>query len=182
MGQYGWLLDPKKCIECRACEAACKQWNQVQAGKNIRYRQVHIREAGVYPRVSILALSLACNHCDNALCTRACPAKAIKQRPDGLVYINRDECLGCGMCVKFCPYGAPQFDSVNRKMEKCTGCWDRVDAGVGPACATLCPTGALQWGKWSDIKDQGVDRVTGFNHPGTTRPNIRFVDSGWAQK
>jgi Fe-S-cluster-containing dehydrogenase component len=182
MGPYGWLFDSKKCIECRACEAACKQWNQVQTGKNIRYRQVRISESGVFPRVSRLALSLACNHCENALCSRACPAKAIKRRSDGLVYINRDECQGCGMCVKFCPYEAPQFDAENRKMEKCTGCWDRIDAGLAPACVTLCPTGALQWGEWTKIASQGVDELPGFKYPGTTRPRIRFVTAGWTAK
>lgn len=49
MPTYGWLVDPKRCIECRACESACKQWNGVETGLNVRYRKVNVREAGTFP-------------------------------------------------------------------------------------------------------------------------------------
>lgn len=183
MPVYGWLLDPKRCIECRACEAACKQWNQVDTGVNVRYRRVHVLESGRFPEVRTQALSLACHHCENALCMKVCPVKAIWRRDeDGAVVIDQDRCVGCQFCAKFCPYDAPQYNAARNKMQKCTMCFDRIEMGLQPACAALCPTGALQWDAWEKIRTQGVAQVAGFNTPVTTRPRIRFLAEGWKVK
>lgn len=181
MAKYGWVFDVKRCIECRACESACKQWNGVETGINIRYRRVRVSETGKYPEVKTQALSLACNHCEEAWCMKACPVKAIFRRQDGIVLIDRNKCVGCTMCSKLCPYDVPQFNAGVRKMEKCTMCADRVDANLQPACATLCPTGALQWGLWDEIKGKGAAQVAGFTNPNQTKPNIRFIVSGWGK-
>jgi Fe-S-cluster-containing dehydrogenase component len=177
---YGWLFDPKLCIECRGCEAACKQWNGVQTLINVRWRQVYERETAGYPSPALQVLSLSCNHCEKAWCAMACPVKAIKRRPDGIVYIDHDVCVGCRFCAKFCPYPPrPQFNAVKHKMEKCHMCYDRIDQGLQPACAANCPTGALKWGKWEDISSQGEGMVEGFTDPKYTRPHIRFITQGW---
>ncbi len=180
MDTYGWLLDPKRCIECRACEAACKQWNGVETGIGVRYRQVRVRESGSFPQVKAQALSLACNHCENPYCLKVCPTHSIWRRDDGVILINQDTCIGCRLCEEFCPYGVPQFNAARKKMEKCTMCADRIDQNLQPACAAICPTGALQWGKWADLKSKGADRVDGFANPNQTRPAIRFVTTGWS--
>ncbi len=66
MAKYGWLFDVKRCIECRACESACKQWNGVETGINVRYRRVTVSETGKYPDIKTQAVSHACNHCEEA--------------------------------------------------------------------------------------------------------------------
>lgn len=178
MPRYGWLLDPKKCIECRACEAACKQWNGLEPG--IRFRQVKVTESGRYPQVRMQALSLACNHCDNPYCQRSCPTDAIQRhRGTGAIVIHQDKCTGCGLCALACPYGVPQFNAKTEKMMKCTMCYDRIEDGLQPACATLCPTGALQFGPWSEIEHGGNAEHEGFFNPVYTRPAIRFVREGF---
>lgn len=179
MESYGWLLDAKRCIECRACESACKQWNKVEIGVGVRRRQVRIYEMGTFPVVRQQALSGGCNHCENAWCMKVCPVKAISRREDGIILIDQDKCVGCQQCAAFCPYGAPQFNLRTRKMDKCTMCADRVDAGLQPACATLCPTGALQWGKWSEISAQGSMTTDNFINPKQTLPKIRFVNDAY---
>lgn len=180
MDTYGWLLDPSRCIECRACEAACKNWNGVETGVKIFYRRVRVEETGQFPNVRTRALSLACHHCDNPYCLKACPVQAIWRREDGIVLIDQEKCVGCRMCEKFCPYGAPQFNVQRKKMEKCTMCADRIDQKLEPACSTLCPTGALKFGKWDELRVKGSDRLSGFANPAQTRPRIRFTQSAWA--
>jgi anaerobic dimethyl sulfoxide reductase subunit B (iron-sulfur subunit) len=182
MTTYGWLLDPKKCIECRACEAACKQWNQIEIGINLRYRQVRVSETGVFPMVRIQALTAACNHCEQASCVKVCPTHALWRRDDGIVLIDREKCIGCELCAKFCPYQALQLNVRTKKIEKCTMCADRIDLDLQPACAALCPTGALQWGKWDELKNQGSDRIPGFSDPGFTKPRVRFAPQRWGQE
>ena len=181
MSSYGWLLDPKRCIDCRACESACKQWNHVETGVNVRYRQVRLQESGTFPQARVQALSISCNHCENAYCVKVCPVKAISRRADGIVVVDTKRCLGCGMCGMFCPYGAPQYHAVTQQMQKCTMCVDRVDQGLAPACASACPTGALQWGNWDEIASQGAASIEGFN-PYQVEPHIRFVTTGWGTK
>lgn len=183
MASYGWLLDIKKCIECRACESACKQWNQVEIGVGVRYREVRVTESGAFPQVQIQALTSACNHCENAWCLKVCPAKAIYRRPaDGTVQIDQEKCLGCTQCAMFCPYRATKINERTRKPEKCTGCYDRIEQGMQPACATLCPTGALQWGKWEDIAGKGSASIPGFANPNQTYPHVRFITTPFAGK
>jgi len=182
MPKYGWVVDSKKCIECRACEAACKQWNGVETGLGMRYRLVRTYETGSFPNVSMTALSLACNHCGNPLCLKACPTKAMyRHESTGAVLINAELCVGCRFCEEFCPYGAPQFNAQTHKMEKCTMCFDRLEQGLEPACVALCPTGAIRLEKWEDIEALGADRVANFPNPITTQPSIRFITEGFPQ-
>lgn len=176
MPSYGWVFDAKRCIECQACETACKQWNRVEVGQDVRYRRVKIRETGTFPQVRQTAYSSACNHCERAWCMMVCPVRAISRRAeDGTVQIDQSKCVGCRQCASFCPYQVPQWNARTGKMEKCTGCFDRIEAGKEPACSTLCPTGALQFGKWEDIQSVGVDRIDNFANPAQTRPHIRFI-------
>jgi anaerobic dimethyl sulfoxide reductase subunit B (iron-sulfur subunit)/Tat-targeted selenate reductase subunit YnfG len=125
---------------------------------------------------------MACNHCDEAWCVKACPVKAISRRADGVVRIDGEKCLGCRECEQFCPYRAPVFNELTKKMEKCTMCADRIDDGLAPACATLCPTDALKWGLWSEIESQGVSSIPGVTDTGYTKANIRFLTEGWSRK
>ena len=181
MSTYGWLLDTKRCIECRACETACKQWNQLPAGAGLRYRKVRVVETGKSPNVRAVALSISCNHCEEATCVKVCPAKAITRRADGIVLIDGKRCLGCRQCQSFCPYDAPVFNEASKQMQKCTMCADRVDQNLQPACATLCPTGALVWSDWDAIRRVSEDRVSGYPSPDLTRPRMRFVTAGWGK-
>lgn len=153
----------------------------METGIGLRYRLVRVTESGKFPAVSTQALSLACNHCDNAWCRKVCPTGAIWRRDDGIVLIDRELCIGCQQCEKFCPYQVPKLNNLTRKMEKCTMCADRVDEGLQPACATLCPTEALKWGKWDDIRDKGVAQVANFTDPKLTVPAIRFVNTAWGK-
>jgi DMSO reductase iron-sulfur subunit len=175
MTRYGFLVDLNYCISCKACEVACKTWNAIPTGRGVRLRRVVDEISGVYPRFDTYAVSLACNHCESPACMKACPNGALTQRADGLVMHDRAKCVGCRNCEAVCPYGAPQYDAVEKKMWKCSGCFDRVDAGQIPACVDACPAEALGFGPLDELDRAGVRQIANFANPARTGPAVRFV-------
>lgn len=172
--QVAFFYDQVNCIGCRACEAACKQENNVPVG--VRYRRVLRREEGTYTQVVISYVSLACNHCDEPACLKACPVGAYTKRPeDGIVIHDPQKCIGCKRCTWACPYGAPQFDEQAQKVAKCHYCHHRWEQGLLPACVITCPGLALFGGTLDDVQARGMaTQVTAFADPRLTHPNIRF--------
>ena len=176
MSSYGFLVNLNLCITCRACEVACKTWNVLPTDRQIRWRRVFDESTGTWPNAVTYSVSLACNHCANAPCVKACPSKALSVRPsDGIVLIDQGKCVGCRYCAAACPYGAPQFDVALKKMSKCTFCVDRIEQGLEPACVDTCPTGALQFGKIEDLDRRGVKAIPRLADPRLSNPSIRFI-------
>ena len=100
--------------------------------------------------------SVACMHCSPAPCVTACPVGCLRKDPqtDLTVFDNRD-CIGCHSCAMACPFGAPSFNGEG-KMEKCHGCYLRLQYGLEPACVRVCPTGALRM-----VTQEEYDRTRG---------------------
>ena len=134
--QMGFYFDQTLCINCCACVVACKDWHDVPAGP-ASYIRIMTIEKGKYPEVSVHSVFATCYHCADPACVLACPAGAImKREEDGVVVVNKDECLGrdeCGMCLEACPYGTPQFGvGDNARMQKCDFCIDRLAENKKP--------------------------------------------------
>ncbi|MBI4445250.1 MAG: 4Fe-4S dicluster domain-containing protein [Acidobacteria bacterium] len=168
MARLGMVIDLKRCVGCNACTIACKQENGTPAG--VHFARVINREVGTYPNVKRTFLPVLCNHCDDAPCLKACPTGATFQRPDGIVMVDDDSCIGCRACAVSCPYlnrhfidhgmlqkglsddGLTPFEQVKfagfqeGTMTKCTFCAHRVDHGLQPACVITCPTEARIFG------------------------------------
>ncbi|MBI2911136.1 MAG: 4Fe-4S dicluster domain-containing protein [Chloroflexi bacterium] len=108
--QRRWVMviDLRKCIGCSACTVACKAENKLPPG--VVYRPVIEEELGQFPHVSRRFIPRPCMQCDNPPCVSVCPVGATYQRPDGVVEINYETCIGCRYCVAACPYGARTFD------------------------------------------------------------------------
>ena len=169
-GQKAFVFDVNKCTGCAACQIACSIENRVDAG--ISWRSVHTFNPRHVPGVPSFHHSIACNHCVDPPCMKHCPALAYSKDPStGAVTINADSCIGCKYCSWACPYDAPRFNTKSGTMEKCTFCTHRLDEGLEPACAALCPTGALQYG---DHEQAGGPAVPGFTQT-EIGPAIRFV-------
>jgi anaerobic dimethyl sulfoxide reductase subunit B len=142
-------LDGRACSGCKACQVACKDRNHLKTGQ--LWRHIVTISGGTWQQTGAAwtsdafsyNLSLACNHCDKPICLEVCPAAAISQRPDGIVLIDTDRCLGCQFCSWACPYSAPQFDSQAGVMTKCNFCVHDVDQGRQPACVAACPLRVL---------------------------------------
>lgn len=108
--QRRWVMviDLRKCVGCHACTVACTAENKLPPG--VVYRPVMDEELGKYPSVSRRFTPRPCMQCDNPPCVPVCPVAATFKRPDGIVEINYDECIGCRYCITACPYNARTFD------------------------------------------------------------------------
>jgi Fe-S-cluster-containing hydrogenase component 2 len=109
------------------------------------------------------ALPVLCVHCTHAACVEACPENALSP-VNGWVRVNRDRCIGCGRCERACPYQAIHVSrQVNLfglhagKAVKCDGCTG--DSYQQPACASVCATGAMQYGYRHKLVRQAHKRV-----------------------
>ncbi len=104
---YGMVIDLKRCIGCYACVAACRAENATTTG--VMFSRVQRLEWGKYPAVKRMALPLLCMHCEDPPCMDVCPTGATQQRADGIVWIDKDLCIGCRYCMLACPYSARYF-------------------------------------------------------------------------
>lgn len=131
-------------------------------------------EQGFAHNIFAYYVSLSCNHCENAVCTTACPTQAMHKDGYGIVSVDAKRCVGCRYCEWNCPYGAPQFDEEKKKMTKCDFCKDNLEQGQPPACVAACPCRALDFGEYDDIVTQyGLhESIAPLPRPEFTRPRL----------
>ena len=172
--QLGFLIDTHRCIGCGTCAMACK--NQHQQPSNVLWRRLYDLKAALHPFRNRVFFSLACNHCEHPACLAACPVKAYhKRESDGIVVHTQEKCIGCGNCIRACPWGAPQYNPELKQAEKCSLCWQRLDAGLEPACVLACPVRALQVIEiGADEPDGSLPWPPGFPAIRTLNPSVRF--------
>ena len=246
----GFFTDTSVCIGCKACEVACKEWNEVPADglnwlgssfdnsgalgastwRHVKFieqpKQLGAQDTGreglpvgaaasdVLNRASGEALqgdlstlgssnqvdlgmpttglpgqadgaqrtefrwlmeSDVCKHCTHAGCLDACPTGSLFRTEFGTVVVQDEICNGCGYCVPACPFGV-----IDRRIgekgvtknvgiaQKCTLCYDRLQDGLQPACATACPTQSIQFGDLDELRDRAQKRVEALQTAGVT--------------
>lgn len=182
--QYGFVVDVSRCTGCRTCAVACKDAHNLPVGLNLRrvleeasgsWRQDRMTGAW-HQDVTHGYVSVSCNHCDDPACVKVCPTKAHAKHDDkgGLVLIDPAKCIGCGMCAKACPYGAPVLDEKAHKMTKCDACVDRVVKGELPVCVAACPQRVLDFGYVDDLKAKYGEgaHIEPLPSPAMTKPNL----------
>ncbi len=178
MAQIAMLIDLSKCMACRACQVACKEWNELPA-ETTKNRGTYENPPDLSPNTWTLIrfredvengevrwrfFKEQCLHCADAPCVAVCPTGALKNHPLGFVSFEEGLCNGCAYCAEFCPFGIPRMKIVNRltgeaKASKCTLCQDRVTNGYMPACAKACPSGAISFGDREAMIAKGQERV-----------------------
>ena len=180
MTQYGFFIDQSRCIGCNACAIACMQWHDIAPGA-VKWMRIHQWEKGVFPNVRLHMLPVMCYHCENPVCVRSCPNKALyKEERYGAVLVHPERCRGSRKCWQVCPYGAPQFegDGPGNKMSKCTMCIDRLEQGLKPICVLSCSMRALEFGPLKEItaKYGSLRRLEDMPRE-TTQPAVVFRPS-----
>jgi formate dehydrogenase iron-sulfur subunit len=170
------FTDTSLCIGCRACQVACKQWNELDMEvpdwtgtyqnhthfTDATFRLVRfVEEPGGKPNGDLawLLMSDVCKHCVDAGCLNACPTGAIYRTEFGTVNIDQAVCNGCRYCVSACPFGVVSFNEQTGTAKKCTFCNDRIHNGLGPACAKACPTESVQFGFRDELVAKAQKRV-----------------------
>lgn len=180
-----FLTDTTLCMGCRACQVACKEWNGHPAEAN-RFRGTYEnpREmtARSWRKVTFVEpaegplrwtfLSDTCKHCTQASCLTVCPTGAITRNAWGAVLINDDRCNGCRYCVAACPFKVVDFDSEQGRVAKCTFCAGRVAQGFSPACAAVCPTGAIAFGERPELLVRARSRLNELWDRGTSQARL----------
>ncbi len=181
--QIAFFVDTTRCINCRTCEIACKDFNDSPPGQRIR--KVRVFEGGEFPRVFAYNVSMSCNHCEEPICAKNCPTGAYKKRAgDGVVVHDPERCIGCRYCTWLCPYGAPQYDPGEGRVRKCNMCVEELDRGRRPACVSACPLRAIEIGPLEEFaKRPGATATTrDLPSPGLTKPSCRYMVRPEAQQ
>jgi phenylacetyl-CoA:acceptor oxidoreductase 27-kDa subunit len=101
--RWGMVIDLRRCVGCGACAVVCGRTNRVST--NLWRRVVDCGVSGP-PERKRACLPMSCMHCDDPPCLEVCPTRATFKRPNGIVDIDEEVCIGCGYCILACPYGA----------------------------------------------------------------------------
>lgn len=176
--KFGLVIDLDVCVGCHACVVNCKEWNtggygaalsdQEPYGENVSgawLNRIHTFEVtpegadivGEAGEARIVHFPKSCLHCEDAPCVTVCPTGAsYKRASDGIVLVDEEKCIGCGLCAWACPYGAREMDLAAGVMKKCTLCVDRIynetfeEVDRVPACVRTCPANARHFGDLGD--------------------------------
>jgi formate dehydrogenase iron-sulfur subunit len=190
----GFYTDTTVCIGCKACEVACKEWNQLPSSVDLlmsgdsydntrRLDGTHWRHTKFIEQFSEdrsdgrwLMMSDVCKHCVQAPCLEICPTGAIIRTEFDTVVIQSDTCNGCRACISACPFGVIGVNEVSNTAQKCTLCYDRLQAGMEPACAQACPTDSIRFGPIRELKPLAEARVRQLHVLGEARAHLYGAD------
>jgi tetrathionate reductase subunit B len=172
--KFMMLIDLDSCSGCHACSVACKAEHRAPTG-HFRHTVQYV-ESGIFPQVGRKFVPTLCQHCTDTPCIQVCAVNAIVKKDSGAIIIDQDACIGSGLCVDACPYGAIYMDPHSMTAVKCDFCESRVEEGELPACAATCPTDAIVFGFEDDPVIQHTLTKGGYSRwePEATGPRVLY--------
>lgn len=169
------LVDLTRCIGCRGCQVACKEWNERKARKTTfkgdftnpaklnsdTYTNIRFVETMANDTVGWSFIKNQCMHCKEPACASACPVGALTKSPQGPVSYDFDKCIGCRYCMVACPFSIPKYEweLTSPAVQKCTFCEERISDNMLPACVKTCPTGAMYFDDYDKIVAEAKARL-----------------------
>ena len=186
----GFFIDTTRCIACKACQVACKQWNRLPAEETVNrgdlqnpadlssttYKLVRMSEEMIDGKVNWLFFPDQCRHCLVPPCLLwAQNTEAIYQDKEtgAVVYTAATQKLEADDIIKVCPYDVPRLGR-DGLLAKCTMCNERVKNGMAPACVKTCPSGTLNFGNLEAMRSMAAERLMQVQ---AIYPNARLVDA-----
>jgi len=177
---YGFYVNTDICTGCKACMTACMDRNDLEVPA--KYRKVYEFGGGDWTtddngafvsQAFTYYTSMTCCHCDNPACVANCPTGAMQKDPEtGMVFNDKETCIGCMTCEKSCPYNHP-VQLADGLSYKCVLCSDENESGApDPACAKACPVRALEFGEIADLREKYGDNKVIGELGDTTDPNV----------
>ena len=171
-----FFIDTTLCTACRGCQVACKQWHDLPAEETTNrgtyqnpadlsfdtYKLVRMSETSIGGQLKWLFFPDQCRHCIEAPCleTAGDPAAIHYDEPSGaVIYTAATKNLDAAEIIKSCPYNIPR-KGPDGALAKCDMCFDRVGAGMKPACVKTCPTGTMNFGERAEMLDLAQQRLT----------------------
>ena len=156
--EFAMALDYQSCIDCKACEVACKEENGVQLGADKQRIWVTQSEKSIFGEPFVAYHPSQCNHCIDAPCVTVCPTGSSYFAEGGLVLTDKDKCILCKGCMEACPYDARFVDDTRVAVDKCTFCYDTriVNGKITTACQATCPTKVRLFGDLDDEESELV--------------------------
>ncbi|MEN6566705.1 MAG: 4Fe-4S dicluster domain-containing protein [Veillonellales bacterium] len=166
----GVLIDLTKCIGCGSCAVACKMWNKLEFNNcepytgpdaklhDLNWTVVSLHTVDDSRKEPVWRyVKQQCFHCQEPACVSACFSRALERNADGAVIYYPSLCVGCRYCMIACPFDIPKYEWSKRipHVTKCQFCSQKIAAGESPACVSVCPTGALQYGDRSQLLAEG---------------------------
>jgi formate dehydrogenase iron-sulfur subunit len=189
MTRMGFFTDTSVCIGCKACEVACKEWNDVPDDGleflAMSYDNTGSLGADTWRHVAFveqpgrwLMSSDVCKHCTHAACLDVCPTGALFRTEFDTVVVQADVCNGCGYCVPACPFGVIDKRESDGRVWKCTLCYDRLKSDLEPACAKACPTDSIQFGPLEELRERAATRMGVLREAGVSEARLYGADEG----
>lgn len=169
------LVDLTRCIGCRGCQVACKEWNE-RAARTTTYKGDYTNpirlSSDCYTRIRFEEQDEAkgpvwsfvkeqCFHCKNPACVSVCPVAALTKSKAGPVVYHYDRCIGCRYCMLACPFQIPtyEWESARPWVQKCSFCSERISDGMLPACVKVCPTTTMFYGEEEEVMAEAKKRM-----------------------
>jgi formate dehydrogenase iron-sulfur subunit len=190
--RVGFFTDTSLCIGCKACEVACKEWNEVpedgldflglsmdntgglgaDTWRHVAFVEQRVQVEDAAEGLRWLMSSDVCKHCTHAACLEVCPTGSLFRTEFGTVVVQEDICNGCGYCVPACPFGVLDKREEDGRVWKCTLCYDRLGDGMEPACAKACPTNSIQFGPLDELHAHAERRVDALRARGEDQARL----------
>lgn len=178
MANFGMAFDYKLCINCHACEVACKEENGIDLGaKNHRLWIAEDGETqGDFWNIDaskVKFMQMQCQECEEAPCMKACPNDAIYRDENGIVRLHKEKCDLTLACMEACPYDARYIDERNQVTDKCIFCADtRLARGeTTTACQITCPAKLRYFGDLDDENSE-ISQVLKSRKHFTLKPEL----------
>ena len=201
MTEMAMLYDSSVCTACKGCQVACKVWNELPSPlvKNSQEWSGSLQNPADVNDTTRMIITFneadngkrwgidwtfgrrSCMHCTNAGCVDVCPTGCLSHDEHGFVVADDDKCIGCQYCRSACPFDIPRhtgvgLDGMGIKINKCTGCIDRVRAGRAPACVTSCQPEALDFGDRDEMIAKAEARVEELHAKGFSKARVYGKD------